>query len=558
MSKYQRTYTEEQIRQMITEHGGIRATARFINMNTTVWASESGIRSFLKKCEHDRRSETSSEATAGGDRDKPVAAGNLHAPDAVRKTLAGTRFVFTAAQNNTYVNENFLASLLVFCEAEGATLNVSRFTYNKSGFQNSTKDSDGLWYDARLAEFFVDESVQVARNLVFGGELDIIPTATNPLSGFETYFMGSSGIVPHAKLALESLPRMKDEDARFLYTTGAITQRNYIQRKAGQKAEFHHVYGALYVEIDSDGDWFARQLVADKDGQFYDLDTLYTPTGFSRNQSVLAINYGDIHIEKMDGDVANGVWYSEQGSLQSILRPTYHFIHDLTDFTARNHHNIKDPYFLAEQHFSQKSSVEDNITLSAEFLQELNNMGGMVVVVESNHDQAFQRWLREADIRQDPENARYFHEMNAEIYRNIAYGPRNFSIYEYALREKEKLDNVIFLKEDDSFVIANDPEIEDETGEIVGGIECGMHGHRGINGARGSSRSLSKVGRKVNLGHSHSASIIDGAYTAGVSGMLDMGYNKGPSSWSHSHILTYHNGKRTIITMRGRKWRANT
>jgi len=61
----------------------------------------------------------------------------------------------------------------------------------------------------------------------------------------------------------------------------------------------------------------------------------------------------------------------------------------------------------------------------------------------------------------------------------------------------------------------------------------------------------------VNTGHTHSTGIIDGVYTAGVHGKLDMDYNKGPSSWSHSHVITYPNGKRAIITIKDGKWRAD-
>jgi hypothetical protein len=48
---------------------------------------------------------------------------------------------------------------------------------------------------------------------------------------------------------------------------------------------------------------------------------------------------------------------------------------------------------------------------------------------------------------------------------------------------------------------------------------------------------------------------MDGAYGAGVTGKLDMKYNKGPSSWSHSHIVTYPNGMRAIVTMWDGRWR---
>lgn len=488
---------------------------------------------------------------------KLLAAGTLHAPDRRRAVLSGKRYVFTAAQNNTYVHEDFIASILQFCKHNDAQLVVSKFTYNKSGFQNNTKEdgSEDLWYDPRLSEYFINESVQVAQNLIFCGELDILPTAVNPISGLENYTMGASGIIPHAKVAMTPMPRMKYEDPRFLYTTGAITLRNYIQRKAGQKAEFHHVFGALYVEIDEAGRWFARQLIADNTGEFYDLTNKYTPHGVETGLNVKAINWGDIHIEKIDMSVAEASW--GDNSMLTELQPEFQFIHDLTDFRARNHHNIDDPYFIAEQHFAGKSSVEADMESAAYFLKQVTRFGNIAVVVESNHDQAFKRWLREADVTQDPTNAEYWHLNNAAIYKAIRTGDKEFNVFEYALNKVTNLDNVIFLQEDDSFVVCNNEDREVREGVIEGGIECGMHGHRGPNGARGTSRGFRNVGRKVNTGHSHSAGIVEGVYTAGVSCELDMGYNKGPSSWSHSHIITYQNGKRAIVTLKDGKWKAN-
>ena len=39
-----------------------------------------------------------------------------------------------------------------------------------------------------------------------------------------------------------------DEATKFNYSTGTVTQRNYIAKKEGLKAEFHHQYGALIVD----------------------------------------------------------------------------------------------------------------------------------------------------------------------------------------------------------------------------------------------------------------------------------------------------------------------
>lgn len=468
---------------------------------------------------------------------RPLAGGHVSAPDKRRGVLQGKRFVFTSAQNNTYLHAGFFESLINFCTHKNAQLIVSTFTYNKSGFQNGTKGDDKLWYDPLIEPYVMNDSVQVANGLIFCGELDILPTAVSPLSGFENYTQESSGIIPHSKVQMQSLPRMKGEPERFLYTTGAVTMRNYIQRKAGQKAEFHHVFGALYVEIDDEGDWFVRQLVANEDGVFHDLNERFTPLGVE-HAPVVAITWGDIHLEKIDPVVFEAAW--GDNSMLTDLKPAFQFIHDLTDFRARNHHNINDPFFLAEMHAKGQGNVEKDLHRCGAFLGWITRFGNQAVVVESNHDQALLRWLREADIRKDPENAEFFHRASMMMHQNIG---RNFNVFEWAVTADGTIpSHTTFLQEDDSFVVR--------------GIEQGMHGHRGPNGARGNPRGFRTIGRKVNIGHMHSAGIFDGVYVAGVSGLLDMGYNKGPSSWSHSHILTYDNGKRTIVTMKKGKWKA--
>jgi hypothetical protein len=51
--------------------------------------------------------------------------------------------------------------------------------------------------------------------------------------------------------------------------------------------------------------------------------------------------------------------------------------------------------------------------------------------------------------------------------------------------------------------------------------------------------------------------IREAYYQAGTSSRLDMHYNtRGPGNWAHSHVITYPNGKRAILTMVGPRWRA--
>ena len=482
------------------------------------------------------------------EQEKPIAGGAVHAPHVRRASLGagpGDVFVFTAAQNNTYIHPEFLAALESYCAKRRARLIVSPFTYNKNGFQNASKEDVDLWYDPRISGNMVQESTQVADDLVFCGELNILPTAVDPLSGLHSYTGRASGIIPHAKVRMQSLPRMKGEDARLLYTTGAVTLRNYIQKKAGQKAEFHHVYGAVVVEFNKAGRWFARQLIANDAGEFCDLNTQYLPDGTTREAPVLAINWGDIHAEKIDPDVLSGI-----KDMVRVLKPRNQFVHDMTDFSARNHHNIKDPYFNARSFHTGTDSVQDNMSVSASFLHTISRGGSRVYVVESNHDQAFARWLREADGHNDPRNARYWHKYNERVFSAIERGDESYHPYADAVRAEysykyHKRCDAVFLREDESVLIGPDKD-----------IECSLHGHRGPNGTRGAANAFRTIGHKVNLGHAHTPSIIDGVYTAGVSASLDMGYNKGPSSWAHAHVLTYPTGKRAIVVMRGNQWRA--
>jgi hypothetical protein len=83
-----------------------------------------------------------------------------------------------------------------------------------------------------------------------------------------------------------------------------------------------------------------------------------------------------------------------------------------------------------------------------------------------------------------------------------------------------------------------------------------MHGHSGPNGSRGNPKVMARLGRKANLGHYHSAGINDGIYRAGTCSSLDPDWTTGPGSWSHTHIVTYKNGKRSLITMWNNKWHA--
>lgn len=489
--------------------------------------------------------------------DRPISEGRLQAQANERRPVPDVgikRYLLTSAQNNTKVNFKAWTSLLAMREYYDAELLVGTFSYNINAYGakavkrgHAPTGDQGLWFDPVLEEYINvgdDRNIELAPGLMWCGRANILPTAARPLSGFETYAGRLSGIFPHTRLAMESVASGKHEPTKFNYTTGTITQQNYIQKKAGLKAEEHHCYGALLVEVDTEGRWWARQLVADTQGRLCDLNVMADGETITIDNTVAGVTWGDIHHAKIDPIIEELAW--AEGGMLDTLHPSYQFMHDLIDFQARRHHDRKNPHKLYELFIKGIDSVEVEMQNAADFLHKADRSWCKTVVVDSNHDNDFLRWLREADFKFDPLNAEYYLEAQLQTYRAIRQAD-DFHAVEWALKRAKCPKDVRFLREDESFIICRQNQ---------GGVECGMHGHLGTSGSRSSPLGLSRIGRPANTAHTHSACIIDNLFVAGISGMLEQGYNRGPGSWSQSHTVTYKNACRTIVTMWDKKWRA--
>lgn len=477
------------------------------------------------------------------------------------------RFIFTSAQDSTVLHEQFLDNLIAYRDWLGqrgtCELMVAGFTYNKSLFQDHSKS--GVVWPTRIRDLMVSDRYTVAGKVDFCGEMNTLPTAEQPLSGFEAYTQSRWGIFPHAKVQLKSIPTMKHTPSKQIMTTGAITMPNYVPKKAGLKASFHHQFGAVLVEVDQAGDFFCRHLIGDADdGSFYDLDRFVFNGEVHENQPIRCLTPGDVHVFQIDPQVSAttfGIFPTEERdpdlgriwddapapSMIDDLKPEFLFIHDVADFRVRNHHNVADPHDRFRLHVAGTDSVENELMEVGWFLSEIGRQhkAMKVVVVESNHDLAFQKWLKTSDYRYDPINARFFLQSQLRIYEAIEQGLANFSIFEETLRmhyEEFSCKDVQFLREDESFV--------------VDGVEMANHGHNGANGSRGNIRQFARSGPKTTFGHTHSPGIFEGAYNTGTSTLMDLGYNKGLSSWAHAHCVQYASGERALITLSNGKYRA--
>lgn len=237
-----------------------------------------------------------------------------------------------------------------------------------------------------------------------------------------------------------------------------------------------------------------------------------------------------------------------------VLRPRSQHVHDLLDFSGRSHHTRRDPHEVYKSHKEGRWELTQELNVTADVLwNQIARPWCETYIVNSNHDRHLERWLKEVDWRFDPANAKMILALNLKVLEHIDKA-KPLNLMEAAMHiGYNSLETpqggcfIRFLSEDESHVIL--PKID-------GGIEAGLHGDRGANGAKGSLASFAKIDRKTNTADKHSGGIQNHAYQGGVTGKLDMGYNHGLSSWTHTHVVTYTNGTRALYTLWKGKWRA--
>lgn len=483
------------------------------------------------------------------------------------------RYILSSAQNNTHVHAGF-KSLEGYCDwlntfrkGDTCEIIVGTFSYAldafgakavKRGSYESHK-AEKLWYAPELIKYFRDESVLIAPGLVWCGEMNILPTALHPLTGLADYNGRNSNIVPHAKIAMESIASLADEATKFNYSTGCITLRNYIQKRVGIVAERKHTYGALLVEVDHEGNWYVRQLEIGSGNEVYDIGPrgyrgvkitgnkvdalkISAPTAQTFVDSIL---WGDIHAAEMDLDVRNVNWGAR--GLVDQLAPRRQFMADIFSMRSRGHHEINDFHRTYQKFADGEGGVEDEMRITADFLSEAHRSWCETIVVPANHDDHLTRWLNEAKPERDPLNAKYFMRLQYQILNAMDEGNSDFNVLEYALRQQGIPKPVRFLAKDESYVICKYSK--------RGGIEMGLHGHLGPNGARGSTQNLATLARPVTKGHDHKGTIRGPVYSAGACS-LNFPYMKGPNGHSISHVLAFENAARQILTQWAGKCRA--
>lgn len=473
------------------------------------------------------------------------------------KNYKGRTFILTGAQNDTDIDIVLWENLKAYAEHLGADIVVGPWTYETSWWDENNPASRS--YHSELEEYLCFGQMEIGEEFIFAGEMNTLPTATRPIGDLTTYSKGRWAVFPHPRLQLISMPAIDPGDQGFqIMTTGAVTKPQVIPRKAGIKSIDNHTMGATIVEFDSDGDIFARQITASpEDSSFQDLDTLVRNGRVYTGQSVEVLTVADMHSAKMGSKNALSTFgfdyktgKKQKCNLIDELRPKLVVAHDIHDHESRNHHHREDVSHNYEMAYRGRESVEEEVQRSSKILDCLMDKDVNVLVVESNHDKALERYIREGRYRQDGINMMYGLKLDQAYHKWVEHlsdaldaekDPGSFSLLEWAIRDMNpRLNRVTWSHDNGSY--------------IVNGVQLGWHGDRGVNGTRGSLYGFSRMGHKITFGHTHTPGIMDGAMCGGVM-ELSHGYNKGPSAWCVTHVIQYPNGSRCLVTMQKGKYR---
>jgi hypothetical protein len=440
------------------------------------------------------------------------------------------RFLVTWAQSDTAVHKGFLKNIEAYSEyidadilciagrySNPSSLSASRAIKTKEKVIKNTWDNSILPYlDANRHNLH--------EHLVVLSDVKIQPTASTPLTSLNGLTGLESCIVGHPRSHLKFLPVLEGYPNKLLLTTGAITLENYTDTKIGKASEFNHQIGCVIVELD--GDIFhIRQIIAEKNGNFYDLDNRLINGTVHSNSKIEVAVLGDIHLTAEDKENVDVSF-----EMLSRFNPKHVILHDIIDHSSISHHEKRNPFQLLKREQDGSNSLQREIDYMRNWF--LSRPKYNYIVPSANHNDFIDRWLQNDDWRKEGNKALYLKYANVTAE---GLAPKGITAY---ILETE-FDYIKCLGVDESYSVL--------------GWEFSLHGDRGASGSRGSAIQFKNLNVKNVTAHTHSASKMDGHCCVGTLTKLRMGYNLGMSAWNPSNVVIYPNGKAQHIHItRGR------
>ena len=423
-------------------------------------------------------------------------------------------------QSDTPVHKPFLRNMEAYAKYIDADILIIAGRYKNptslaSSRQIKSKEKDlrNSW-DNSILPYLDANRHNLHPHLVVLSDVKIQPTSVLPLTSLNGLTGLESCIVGHPRSHMRFLPVLDGYPSKVLLTTGACTVENYTDTKIGKSSEFNHIIGCVVVELD--GDIFhIRQIVAEKNGNFYDLNNRMIDGVIHNNDKIEVAVLGDLHLTAEDVENVEVTF-----DMLDKFKPKHVVLHDIADMSSISHHEKSNPFQLLKREEDGSHSLEKEINYIREWFKVKPKYN--YIIPSANHNDFIDRWLQSGDWRKEGNRKLYLE------YANItAKGLAPKGIIAYIL--ESEFTHIKCLGADESYNVL--------------GFELSIHGNRGASGSRGSITQYKNLNVRTVTAHSHTSSKTDGHLCVGTLTKLRMGYNIGMSSWNASNVVIYPNGK---------------
>lgn len=438
-------------------------------------------------------------------------------------------YVVTTAVADCSPHDGFLASLDLYSKTLDAQVVIMPCESITNSFENKTAVFASVFNDPKYV--FVSKDTPLNNNISLCS-IQVSAKQIRPITGLSRIGnRDGSFVFASTKQFLEFVPSGNKRGSNYsIMTTGACTYPQYytetfVSKRLSYLAERDHTIGAIIIEIQDDNIFHFRQIQADENGAFIDLGIQYNPDGSTESVESHLV-FGDLHGINVDDDALKPVI-----ELASAIGVSTVFLHDVFDGFSVNHHestiagrSAREMVGLHELHH------ELNKTYSLIEYIDQQLKPEKVVIVKSNHDEFLTRYLQDGRYINDPTNHYISLKIATALFENQDILKRGFEVAGCNIP-----DHWDFLSRYSSYKI--------------GDVECGSHGDLGMNGAKPSLATLEKTYGNCVTGHAHTAAIHRGVFRVGTMSKLDLGYNRGPTSWTQTCCLIYNNGQRQLINV---------
>lgn len=444
----------------------------------------------------------------------------------------------TSATNTTSINYNMFDGMKLLKEKFEKKGFKTKIVVIPLRYRNPTSPSEEIskknesqqWWAEEVTSYMYYNKVQFG-DVIIAADTHKLPTVANPLNGLNAIAGDSSLVIGHPRIHSNTLPRFRGEPLRSMNTTGSLTVQNYSRSGSGDNAKSHHSYGFVIIEKKKNNTChIPRNVAVDIDGNFIDVSFSWDGTSIKKTKSAKSLQMGDIHRELL-----NKACYAKTKEITSVIKTESVILHDVLDGYRFNPHERKDPYINRKKIIEGKYLIEKEIKQAVKFPKDaLIDLGvDKVYVVESNHDNFLDRHISDMNWKNDLHNsAAYLKYAHIQQTTDLT---EHGCLYGYLLNKKYKSDDRIeFIPYGGSLRIM--------------GIQVGLHGDAGVNGARGNINTYKRLNTKMVHAHSHSPAVRDGVTCVGMSCEVEQYYTRrGMSSHAYAHNFIYENGKRQLL-----------